>query len=223
MPPAFQRGEHHEQIGCAVSFIFVVDALRASRLHRDRRARLADQLLGGLVQTDQGNIWIVRLGVNGQHVLHVRYERAIGLRWDDPLFLAVRLKCIFFKTRPIVLSLARSTMPNSTTLSSRSRSVQRARPSGGAEQASAVSRACFSPSKIGCIAVVSRCLRLSTASRPSSTSCWRTRETIEALVSRAFIIWPSLHASPAAEASAFNNIRAFNNRLAGLLPLLINA
>ena len=51
-------------------------------------------------------------------------------------------------TRWIVLSLAASTMPNSTTLLSNSRKLQRAYPSGGLEQARAINRASFSPSKI---------------------------------------------------------------------------
>jgi hypothetical protein len=74
-----------------------------------------------------------------------------------------------------VLSLARSTMSSSTTFSSSKRKVQRARPSGGDEQASATSRASFSPSKIFATGGVARCLRLSAASKPSSTNCLRTR------------------------------------------------
>jgi len=66
-------------------------------------------------------------------------------------------------------------MPSSTTLFSNKRKVQRARPFGGLEQANAISLASFSPSKIRGTAGVARCLRLNTASRPSSTSCWRTR------------------------------------------------
>src|SRR3984893_18601025 len=34
--PAFERGEHHEQISRAVSFILEIAALRLPRLHRDR-------------------------------------------------------------------------------------------------------------------------------------------------------------------------------------------
>src|SRR6516225_10586115 len=47
----------------------------------------------------------------------------------------------FLSARPIVLSLARSTMPSSTTLFSNNRKVQRARPLGGLEQAKAISLA----------------------------------------------------------------------------------
>src|SRR3984893_17633429 len=46
---------------------------------------------------------------------------------------------------------------------------------GGLEQASAINLASFSPSKIRATAGVARCLRLNTASKPSSTSCFRTR------------------------------------------------
>src|SRR5258706_8111247 len=166
---------------------------------------------------------IVRLRINLQHLFHGCYECAIGLRRDDPSFFAVRLKRVFLRTRPIVLSLARSAMPSPTTLSSKSRSVQRARPSGGVEQAREVRRACFSPSKMGVLADVARCLRLSTASSPSSTNCWRTRVTMDMLVSRAFMIWPSLQPSPCSEISALRSILAFSSRLAGLLPLLISA
>src|ERR1700704_2503514 len=223
MPPPLKRCEQHEQIGGAVAFVFVVNPLRASLFHRDRRARFRHQLLGGLVQANERDFRIVRLRINLQHLFHGCYECAIGLRRDDPLFFAVRLKRVFLRTRPIVLLLARSAMPSSTTWSSKSRSVQRARPSGGLEQAKAVRRACFSPSKMGVLAGVARCLRLRTASRPSSTNCWRTRVTIDMLVSRASMIWPSLQPSPCSEVSALRSILAFSSRLAGLLPLLISA
>ena len=64
------------------------------------------------------------------------------------LSCSVGLKSVFLSARPIVLSLARSSMPSSTTLFSNSRKVQRARPLGGLEQARAISLASFSPSKI---------------------------------------------------------------------------
>jgi hypothetical protein len=81
----------------------------------------------------------------------------------------------FLSTRWIVLSLAASTMPNSTTLLSSSRKLQRVYPSGGLEQARAISRASFSPSKIRGTAGAAGALRLKTASSPSSTNCLRTR------------------------------------------------
>src|SRR4029077_14587335 len=46
---------------------------------------------------------------------------------------------------------------------------------------------------------------------------------METLVSKALIIRLSLQPAPASETSAFNNIRAFSSRWAGLLPFRINA
>ena len=108
--------------------------------------------------------------VDGQHVFHGGYERAIGLRRDDPLLLAMGPENVFFRTRPIVLSLARSTISSSTTFFSNIRKVQRARPWGGLEQANAINLASFSPSKIRATAGVARCLRLKTASRSYGTA-----------------------------------------------------
>src|SRR5271155_4267714 len=66
------------------------------------------------------------------------------------------LENVVFSTRPIVESLARSTMRSSTTLLSNNRKVQRARPLGGLEQAKAISLASFSPSKIRATAGIAR-------------------------------------------------------------------
>src|SRR5437870_11805314 len=86
--------------------------------------------------------------VDGKHIFHCGYEGAVGLRRDDPALPAMRLETVFLSARPIVESLARSTMPSSTILCSNSRNVQRTRPFGGFEHARAISLACFSPSKI---------------------------------------------------------------------------
>ena len=50
----------------------------------------------------------------------------------------MRLENVFLRVRPIVLSLARSTMFASTTLFSNNRNVQRARPLEKSEQAKAI-------------------------------------------------------------------------------------
>src|SRR5216110_2548150 len=113
--------------------------------------------------------------VDGEHIFHRGYEGGIGLRRDDPALPAMRLETVFLSVRPIVESLARSTMPSSTILFSNNRNVQRARPLGGLEQASAISLASFSPSKIAATGGAMRGLRLNTASKPSSTNCLRTR------------------------------------------------
>jgi hypothetical protein len=141
MPPTFERREHHEEIGRAVALVFVIEPRWPPLFHLDRSAHFGSQLLRGLVQANQRNIGIARPRVYGQHVFHGRHERAVGLRRDDPLLFQVRLENVFLSVRPIVLSLARSTMFSSTTLFSNNRNVQRARPLGGFEQAKAISLA----------------------------------------------------------------------------------
>src|SRR5947208_2426418 len=173
--PAFERSTHHEEIGGAIALVLVIETGWASRFHRDRHARFGNELLRGLVEAKQRTIAVAWPRVDGQHVFHSSYERAVGLRRDDPVLAAMGLKSVFLSARPIVLSLARSTMPSSTTLFSNNRKVQRARPLGGLEQAKAISLASFSPSKIRATAGIARGLRLNTASKPSSTSCLRTR------------------------------------------------
>src|SRR6202140_3207781 len=123
-----------------------------------------------LVQANQRTTGIAWPGVDGQHVFHRGYERAVGLGRDDPALAAMGLENVFLSARPIVESLARSTMWSSTTLFSSNRRVQRTRHLGGLEQARATSLASFSPSKIRATAGVARCLRLNTASKPSSAS-----------------------------------------------------
>src|ERR1700722_17684463 len=112
--------------------------------------------------------------INRQHIFHRRYERTVLPRRNNPLLFEMRLKFVFFRTRPIVLSLA--SMLSSTSLFSSNRSVQRARPSGGCEHASAISLASFAPSKMRGVGGVSLFLRLNTASSPSLTHCRRTRQ-----------------------------------------------
>src|SRR6202049_5211601 len=170
MAPAFERSEHHEEIGGAVALVLVVKTRRASRFHRHRHARLGNELLRGLVEANQRTIAVAWPRVDGQHVFHGGYERAVGLRRDDPALAAMRLENVFLSVRPIVESLARSTMLSSTTLFSNNRKVQRARPLGGLEQAKAISLASFSPSKIRATAGVARCLRLNKLGRPITPS-----------------------------------------------------
>src|SRR6202171_6880783 len=109
--------------------------------------------------------------IDSQHVLHGGYECAVGLRRNDPLLFEMGLKDVFLSVRPIVLSLARSTIFSSTTLFSNNRNVQRARPLGGSEQAKAISLASLSPSKILGTAGVARGLRLNTGSKTSFPRC----------------------------------------------------
>ena len=183
--PTLQRSEHHEHVGHAVALVLVIVPDRLSRLGRDRLARLDDQLFGSFVQTNQGTIGITRLLVGFQHVFHRRDKGRVGVGWNDPLPIAVGLESVFFSTRPIVLSLAFSTMFSSTTFSSSNRRLQRAKPSGAGEQASAINLASDAPSKIRGRAEFGLYFRSSVASNPSSTNCRRVLATVLMLTSNA--------------------------------------
>src|SRR5271163_2221870 len=176
----------------------------------------------GKLQTNHGGLRIVRPLVHFQHIFHAGYEGGIRVGGDDPLLLKMGLENVFFSIRPIVLSLARSTMFSSTTADSRSCRVQRTRPFGGSEQARAISLASLAPSKMRCLAEAGECLRVRTDSTPSSTSCCRVRATVLTLVSKAAAIRLSLHPSPVSEASAFSRMRALTNWPARCLPLWIS-
>src|ERR1700716_4622866 len=106
-----------------------------SRFRRDRHARFGNELLGRLVDADQGTFRIIRPLINLQDVLHGGHEGGAGVRWNDPLLSQMRLESVFFSVRPIVLSLARLTIFSSTTASSTSCSVHPPPPAGGFGQA----------------------------------------------------------------------------------------
>src|SRR5258708_25583497 len=145
---AFERSKQHEEIGGAIALVLVIETGRASRFHRDRHARFGNELLRGFVEANQRAIAVAWPRVDGQHVFHSGYERAVGLRRDDPVLAAMGLKSVFLSARPILLSPARSTMPSSTTLFSNNRKLQRARTLGDLVQPTAISMASFSQSKI---------------------------------------------------------------------------
>src|ERR1035437_5691463 len=99
--PALQRREHHKQVGGAVAFVFVIEALDAAFGHRDRHAGFLDELLAGFVKTDQRTFGIARTRVNHQHILHRGYERTVLFRRDNPLFFEMGLKRVFLEpSRP---------------------------------------------------------------------------------------------------------------------------
>ncbi len=45
MAPTFERCEHHEQVGGPVALVLVIEAGRTPGFHRDRHARLGNELL----------------------------------------------------------------------------------------------------------------------------------------------------------------------------------
>src|SRR5712691_3574487 len=186
-PPALEWREHYEQIGRPVAPVFVIMPGGLSWFRRDQHARFGNELLGRLVDADQGTFRIIRPLINVQDVLHGGHEGGAGVRWNDPLLSQMRLESVFFSVRPIVLSLARS-----TTASSSSCNVQRARPAGGLERANAINLASAAPSKMRRLAELGECLRIRAASNPYSTSRWR-------------VLGPCRHWSPAPPRSGWRS------------------
>jgi len=84
-----------------------------------------------------------------------------------------------------------STIPSSTALSAKRRKVQRSRPSGASEHASAISLASARPSKERSY-TRSGADRASAASSPCRQNRFLTRPTVAALVSSARTISPSV-------------------------------
>src|SRR6476469_8035705 len=107
MAPAFERSKHHEEISGAVALVLVVKTRRASRFHRHRHARLGNELLRGLVEANQRTIAVAWPRVDGQHVFHGGYKRAVGLRRDDPVLAAMGLKSVFLSAPDRAVRLAK--------------------------------------------------------------------------------------------------------------------
>ena len=93
-------GANSKQVGGPAALVFVIGPLRLSRFHRNRRSRLGNELLRGLVEADERPIRIVGPRINIEHVFHRRYESAARPRRDDPLLFAVRLKRVLFENAP---------------------------------------------------------------------------------------------------------------------------
>jgi hypothetical protein len=124
--PPLKRSKHHEEIGCAIAFIFIIDSRRLTRLHKLGLAHFANELLGLFVKTNQRSFRIVRALINLQDIFHIRDKSRVLLRRDDPVLLDMGLQLVFFRARAIVLGLAAGTMLSSTTLLANKFKVQRA-------------------------------------------------------------------------------------------------
>src|SRR5262249_59200841 len=128
-----RRIKHHEEMGGAIALVAIIETGWTSRFHRDRHARFGSELLRALVEANQRITAVAWPRVDGQHVFHSGYERAVGLRRDAPVLAAKGLKRVFLGPRPMGLSLARRPKPSSTTPCSHQPKAQRARPVGGVE------------------------------------------------------------------------------------------
>jgi len=152
--------------------------LRSSWLGRKGWSHFADQLFARLVHADDRKPRIVRTMIDLENVLHAEHDLDAGFGRDTPVLLPMGFQLVFFSVlRTVSYESSSSSTSNSTMRSASSLSVQRAYPSGDGPHANAISRASFAPSRRRRSGrgfdFFSRL-----ASKPSSTSCSRARDTL---------------------------------------------
>jgi hypothetical protein len=98
VPPAAQGRADQEAIDDLLPRVLRIVARWPSRLRRQRRADLGQDVAAGLVQADQRPLGIRRPLLDVQHVLHVPDERASGFR-NAPLRLQPGLERVCLKVR----------------------------------------------------------------------------------------------------------------------------
>lgn len=130
MAPSGLWLEQEEEIGGAAPAVFIIDALRAPRCGRQRRADFREQLPGLLIKTDDRALRIVGLGIKIENIFHPPDKIGPHLG-DAPMLLAPRLQSVFFSVRRTVSSLTAATTWSATSRSASNCMVQRAYPSGG--------------------------------------------------------------------------------------------
>src|SRR3712207_3214215 len=221
-PPLPVQGlAEQKQVDDALSFILIIHTLDVAGGGWQGRTRVAQQLLAHLVHADLRIARVVGSRIDVEDILHPPDELGIGLRWDAPVPLQPRLKLVVLSTRRMVWYETSSTISSSTSLSARSRSDQRAKPSGGVLQATAIKRASCAPSSFRWYRRRGA-RRLRAASSPSSTNCLRTRATVGWLTSTASAIASSTHPGPSGPWSALSRIRACVSVRAGAVPAAVN-
>jgi len=208
VPSAAQRLTDEEEIGDASSGVFGVVAGGLSRRARERFMHVTEQLGERLIQTDLREAGIIGARIDIKHVLYAGDKGRTLLGWDAPTLLQPWLERAFFNVRR---TNSRETWrPSSTVTNSaaRSRTLQRARPAGGALQARAIRCASSAPESVrGLVARGGRWRRA--ASRPSRTKRRRTRATVERSISSASAMAVSCHAGPSGPSSALRRMRAW--------------
>src|SRR5215210_1605850 len=199
MTPASLRLAHHKQVARAVAFVFIVVALCSPRTSGQLLAFLFNQLLAGFIKVNFRALFVILFGVQIQNIFHASHKLGIDF-WDTPLLLQPGLELVFFSARRTSSYEQESASFSCTTRSASNCKVQRCRPSGAFEQASAIRRACAFGSSLGFLPGRGSSLM---ASNPTSTNRLRTRSTVAIPTLRAATISSSVEPP-----DAFNRIRA---------------
>ena len=220
--PAGQRLHFQEDLRDSVPHVFVLPALGLAGPGWDLVADFPDQLLVGLVHAEDGPARCVRPGIDFQHVLHAGHECGIAPWRDPPVLLQVRLEFRFFKIRWTVMGDTVGARPSSTAFSASRRTVQRRRPCGADEQASAIKRASNAPSNVTSRGLRWRGLRRSAASSPSSTKRRLMCSIVRDVTPRASAVLATVQPGPAGPRSQSSSARAFRNSLPDVLLVRVS-
>ena len=92
---AGQGFEGHEEMGRAVSFVFVVHPRRLARCGWQWHARFRHPLLADFIKTDDRIGRVVGSGIDFQHILHRTDKLGVGVRWNHPVPTQPRFKGVF--------------------------------------------------------------------------------------------------------------------------------
>src|SRR5215203_360931 len=219
--PASQRLPNDEEVGPPIALVLVVVTGGVPRADGEWLPYLSHQLLALLVQANLREMLLVGSGVDLKDILHTPDEGAILLWRDGPLPLEPGLYGTFLRVRRTnSREMGSSAHFSSTKRSARRRTLQRFLPFGGSEQARAIRWASCSPSSFfGLVALGLRWT--SAASNPSQANLWRTRATVERLISRASAILVSGQEASwgaSSPSSALSRMRAWVNWRAGAWP-----
>ena len=137
MAPRAVDIDEQEDVRRAVADVFVIDAWWASRAGPDRDPRFANELPRRFIEADHWPPRVRRLGVEREHVFHARHVLGADRR-NPPHLLPPRLQLHLgqvggprWPSTGVACVVRRTSSPASRS------SVQRTRPAGGAEHATA--------------------------------------------------------------------------------------
>ena len=84
-----------EQIGGAIAFVFVIVAGGEPWRYRHGRTGFGNELLAGLVGTNQRPIGIMGAGVDRQNTFHRGHKSRVRSGRNDPVFSQMRFDIVF--------------------------------------------------------------------------------------------------------------------------------
>jgi hypothetical protein len=122
---ASQRFDFHKERGHSVAYVFVIDKLSVTRCYRNRLVDFPDQLFARFVHAHDRKTRIMGKLIDRQHIFHCGDKSGVPVGRDLPVAAQVRLQFVFFRDRWTVMAETESAIFSSTSLSAKSRIVQR--------------------------------------------------------------------------------------------------